>query len=82
MPDSPTPRTRVREVRKARRITQAELARACGVSRQTAISIEAGDYSPSVYLALKVAATLESRVEDLFYFEPQLSFDPQGDDST
>lgn len=69
MPVSPIPRNRVREVRKRRRITQAELAQACGVSRQTAISIEAGDYSPSVYLALKVAATLESSVEDLFYFD-------------
>lgn len=76
MPDSPTPRNRVREVRKARRITQAELAQACGVSRQTAISIEAGDYSPSVYLALKVAATLGVTVEELFYFESQ------GDDPT
>lgn len=74
MPESPTPRNRVREVRKERRITQAELAQACGVSRQTAISIEAGDYSPSVYLALKVATTLGSPVEDLFYF------DTPGDD--
>lgn len=48
----------MREVRRAHRITQAELASACGVSRQTVISIEAGDYSPSVYLALRVATTL------------------------
>ena len=56
----------VRERRRARRITQAELAAAVGVSRQTVVSVEKGDYAPSVYLALKVARALESTVEELF----------------
>lgn len=57
---------RVREVRRARRLTQAELAREVRVSRQTIISIEQGDYSPSVHLALDLARVLGATVEALF----------------
>ena len=50
------PRTNaVRYYRKAARLTQAELGKACGVSRQSIVSVEGGDYAPSVYLALKLA---------------------------
>ncbi|CAM3525036.1 helix-turn-helix transcriptional regulator [Tsukamurella ocularis] len=56
----------VRARRRDRRITQAELAAAVGVSRQTVVSVEKGDYAPSVYLALKVARALGSTVEELF----------------
>lgn len=47
-------------------LTQAELAKAIDVSRQTVVSIEGGDYAPSVYLALKLAEVLETTVEALF----------------
>ena len=56
----------VRARRRVQRITQAELAAAVGVSRQTVVSVEKGDYAPSVYLALKVARTLGATVEELF----------------
>lgn len=56
----------VRSRRRDQRITQAELAAAVGVSRQTVVSVEKGDYAPSVYLALKVARALGSTVEELF----------------
>lgn len=56
----------VRVRRRAQRITQADLAAAVGVSRQTVVSVEKGDYAPSVYLALKIARALESTVEELF----------------
>lgn len=56
----------VREFRKAARLTQAELGRACGVSRQSIVSVEGGDYAPSVYLALKLARALNTTVETLF----------------
>ena len=36
------------------------------MSRQTIIAIEQGDYSPSVYLALRIARVLETTVEELF----------------
>ena len=56
----------VKEVRKGAHLTQAQLAQQVGVSRQTIISIERGDYAPSVYLALSIANFLNSTVEDLF----------------
>ena len=46
--------------------TQEELARAAGVSRQTVIAIEKGNYTPSVHLALRLAKHFRARVEDLF----------------
>lgn len=56
----------VREYRKTARLTQAELGKACGVSRQSIVSVEGGDYAPSVYLALKLAKALGTTVEALF----------------
>lgn len=61
----------VRRFRRMADVTQADLAKAVGVSRQTVISIEAGDYSPSVHLALRIAAELSSTVEALFGSEEQ-----------
>ena len=46
--------------------TQAELADAVGVARQTVVAVEAGDYAPSVYLALSLATRLATTVEALF----------------
>jgi len=62
-------RNTVREARRERRITQAELASAIGASRQTVVSIEGGDYAPSVLLALRIASTLDRPVEDLFFID-------------
>lgn len=42
-----------------------------GISRQTIVSIEKGDYAPSVKLALLLAAKLETTVEKLFILEDQ-----------
>lgn len=61
---------RVREIRRARRTTQAELATAVGVSRQTVISIEGGAYAPSVLLALRIADALDAPVDHLFFINP------------
>lgn len=47
-------------------MTQEELARRVGVSRQTIIAIEKGSYNPSVALALRIARVFGARVEDLF----------------
>jgi putative transcriptional regulator len=47
-------------------ITQEELARAIGVSRQTIIAIEKGNYAPSVLLALKLARHFRVSLEDIF----------------
>lgn len=56
----------VREARSVLELTQEELAQKVQATRQTIISIEKGNYVPSVLLALKIAAILERKVEDLF----------------
>jgi len=58
--------TRIRARRKALAMTQQQLAVAVQVSRQTIIAMETGDYAPSVYLAIKVARTLGTTVEQLW----------------
>ena len=50
-------------------LSQQQLADLVGVSRQTIVAIEKGDYAPSVKLALLLAAKLETKVEDLFILE-------------
>jgi len=56
----------VAELRKEQNLTQQELAEHIGVSRQTIISIERGNYTPSVLLALKLSETLNAPVEHIF----------------
>ncbi len=50
-------------------MTQQELADQVGVTRQTIIAIEAGKYSPSLELAVRIAYTFGVTVEDAFTFE-------------
>ena len=50
-------------------LSQAQLAELVSVSRQTIISIERGDYNPSVKLALQLAGALRTTVEELFELE-------------
>jgi putative transcriptional regulator len=56
----------VRAYREARGLTQAELADAVGVTRQSINAIERGRYDPSLELALKLADEFDCAVEDLF----------------
>lgn len=56
----------VQAKRKKKGITQEDVARAVGVSRQTIIAIEKGNYTPSVLLALKLANHFGCPVEDIF----------------
>lgn len=49
-----------------RRWTQADLASALGVSRQTVISIERGRFDPSLPLAFLIARTFGCAIEDVF----------------
>ena len=48
------------------KLTQEELADAIGVTRQTIIALEKGNYVPSLLLALKIAHFLKKPVEDIF----------------
>lgn len=56
----------VNEHRTSKRLTQEALAQAVGVTRQTIIAIEKGNYTPSVLLALKLSEALDVSVETLF----------------
>jgi len=52
-----------------KKVTQEELASAVKVTRQTIIAIEKGNYTPSVFLALKIAIYFKTSVEKLFKIE-------------
>lgn len=56
----------LRVARAIKNITQADLAKEIGVSRQTIHSIENGKFVPSVLLALKLADFFEMKVDELF----------------
>ena len=47
-------------------LSQADLAAKVEVSRQTIANIERGNYSPSVYLALRICKVLGKTVEEIF----------------
>jgi putative transcriptional regulator len=57
----------VRQLRGTRGISQAHLAQAMGVSRQTINSIETERYTPSLPLALALARFFEKPVEEIFH---------------
>ena len=60
---------KVRRLRNEKGLSQTELGKLAGVSRQTISLIERGDYSPSVTLALKLARICQTTVEDIFVYE-------------
>lgn len=61
---------RLPELRARYRLTQQDLAQQVGVTRQTIIAIEKGQYNPSTTLALKLARTLQVPVEAIFWLGP------------
>ncbi len=62
-------KTRLRVLRAEREWSQAELATAVAVTRQTINSIETGRYDPSPPLAIKIARVFGKPVEEIFLFE-------------
>ena len=58
----------LRELRTERQLTQADLADAIGVTRQTVIAIEQGKYSPSLEMAFQIARELGVPLTDLFQY--------------
>jgi putative transcriptional regulator len=59
----------IAELRKTHKLSQAELADAVDVSRQTIISIENGKYTASLPLAHRIAAHFGKAIEEVFIFE-------------
>lgn len=60
--------TKLKVFRAMRDVTQEELARVIGVTRQTIIAMEKGDYNPSLELAFKIATYFEANIEDIFIY--------------
>lgn len=59
----------LRALRRMADLTQEGLAEHVGVTRQTIIAIEKGNYVPSVLLALKIAREFGTPVEEIFYVD-------------
>ena len=59
-------KNKIREIRKEMGLSQEELARRCGVSRQTVNAIENDKYDPTLALAFRLGQELDTRVDELF----------------
>ena len=58
----------LKQARMEKHLSQNELAKLVGVSRQTISSIETGVFNPTAKLALILCIALDKKFEDLFYF--------------
>lgn len=59
-------RNRIKDLRKATKMTQEELAIKVGVSRQSIIAIESGKYNPSLELAYNISKVFDCIIEEVF----------------
>ena len=64
-------KTRIKEFREKRGITQEVLAKKVDVTRQTILFLEKGKYNPSLRLAYRISQVLNVKVEDIFSFEDE-----------
>lgn len=69
MDDTLILRNRLKQARTERGLSQADLARLVGVSRNTISSIETGQFNPTARLALLLCIALDQSFETLFYFD-------------
>lgn len=65
-------KNRIKELRKENGMTQLQLADAAGVSTRTIISLEKGQYNPSIMLAYKIARLFHTTIEELYCLEANL----------
>ena len=61
--------TKLKVFRAMKDMTQQDLAEAIGVTRQTIIAIEKGNYYPSLELAFKIAIYFKAKIEDIFIYQ-------------
>lgn len=64
-------KNKIKEVRLNKGLSQGELAKMVGVSRNTISSIETGQFNPTAKLALILCIALDKKFEEIFYFESQ-----------
>ena len=62
-------KTRIKELRARKDLTQAQLADQVGVRRETIVFLEKGKYNPSLKLAYLIARVLDEKIEEIFIFE-------------
>lgn len=62
-------KTRIKEFRAKRKMTQDELARLVNVRRETIVFLEQGKYNPSLRLAHDVAKALKTKIDNLFILD-------------
>ena len=60
---------KLKAARAAKDLSQEQLARLCGVSRQTINAIEKGDYNPTVNLCVAICKALDRTLDELFWPE-------------
>lgn len=69
MEESLVLKNHLKELRAERKLSQTDLAKLVGVSRNTISSIETGQFCPTAKLALIICVALEKKFEDVFYLE-------------
>ncbi|ASW51327.2 transcriptional regulator [Streptococcus suis] len=67
--------TNLKEYRKAKKISQQELAQLVGVRRETIVHLENNRYNPSLEMALKIAEIFDCHVEELFQLKKKAEND-------
>ena len=58
---------KLKAARAAKDMSQDDLAKLCGVSRQTINAIEKGDYNPTIKLCISICRTLGKTLDELFW---------------
>ena len=70
MDTKPKKNVRMKAARALKGLSQEDLAKAAGVTRQTIGMIEAGDYNPSLKLCIAICRALDRTLDDLFWDGP------------
>ena len=60
---------KLKSARAARDLSQEDLAKMVGVSRQTINAIEKGDYNPTINLCIKICKALDKTLDELFWVD-------------
>ncbi len=58
---------RLKAARAGKDLSQEELARLCGVSRQTISAVEKGDYNPTINLCIAICKALDKTLDEIFW---------------
>ena len=69
MDEKITLKNNIRQYRAEKNISQEELAKLVGTTRQTIIAVEKGQFNPSTKLALLISVALDVQIDKLFYLD-------------